>query len=87
MTSEHRHARLGLVNLGLSRSGDRIRLQAMCGPGLPVEFCRIPGNRCLTLAIDEAFSRSCSTYSVLSAIRDFDAAIETFSRVGAYQAQ
>lgn len=48
----------------------------MCGPHLPVESCHISGDGRLTLAIDETFGASCSTYSATSAAGDLDAAIE-----------
>ena len=47
-----------------------------CGPHLPVEFCRVSGDGRLTLAIDETFGASCTTYSAVSAAGDLDAAIE-----------
>ena len=46
------------------------------GPLLPVEFCRISADGRLTLAIDETFGATCTTYSAPSALESLDAAIE-----------
>ena len=49
---------------------------APAGPWLPVEFCRVSRDGCLTLVIDEAFGAPCITYSALSTFDDLEAAIE-----------
>ena len=46
------------------------------GPLLSVEFCRISVDGRLTLAIDETFGGTCTTYSAPSAIGNLEAAIE-----------
>jgi hypothetical protein len=46
------------------------------GPLLPVEFCRVSGDRRLTLVIDETFGDVCTSYSAPSALESLDAAIE-----------
>ena len=46
------------------------------GPLLPIEFCRISADGRLTLAIDETFGATCTTYSAPSALESLDAAIE-----------
>jgi hypothetical protein len=46
------------------------------GPLLPVEFCRISVDGRLTLAIDETFGATCTTYSAPSALESLDAVIE-----------
>ena len=46
------------------------------GPCLPIEFCRISRNECLTLVIDEICGASCITYSAISGSSDLGAAIE-----------
>lgn len=45
------------------------------GPRLPIEFCRVSGDRRLTLVIDEALGAPCITYQALSFCPDLDAAI------------
>jgi hypothetical protein len=46
------------------------------GPLLPIEFCRVAGDRRLTLVVDETFGSLCATHSAPSALADLDAAIE-----------
>lgn len=46
------------------------------GPLLPIEFCRVSGDRRVTLVIDEAFGTFCSTYAAVSACGDLNAALE-----------
>jgi hypothetical protein len=46
------------------------------GPLLPIEFCRISADGRLTLAIDETFGATCTTYSAPSALESLDGAIE-----------
>jgi hypothetical protein len=45
------------------------------GPLLPVEFCRVSRDGRLTLAIDETFGASCTTYSAPSSFSDLNAAL------------
>jgi hypothetical protein len=46
------------------------------GPCLPIEFCRVSLNGCLTLVIDEIFGAPCITYSAISGFGNLDDAIE-----------
>jgi hypothetical protein len=49
------------------------------GPLLPIEFCRVAADGRLTLAVDETFGASCTTYSAPSALPTLEAAIENLS--------
>lgn len=46
------------------------------GPHLPIEFCRVSGNRRLTLVIDEACGATCPAYVAKSSFDDLDDALE-----------
>jgi len=46
------------------------------GPRLPIEFCRVSRNECLTLVIDETLGAPCITYSAVSHFSTLDSAIE-----------
>jgi len=46
------------------------------GPCLPIEFCRVSRNECLTLVIDEIVGAPCITYSAIGGFSNLDSAIE-----------